>query len=60
VVNYTQVLAALEKTKGNKSHAAKALGISRQALYRVLGKLAHANTDANTDGPAPTAVANDA
>jgi DNA-binding NtrC family response regulator len=54
------VLAALEQTKGNKSHAAKALGISRQALYRVLGKLAHANANANADGPGPTAVANDA
>jgi DNA-binding NtrC family response regulator len=27
---------ALEQTQGNKTHAAKALGISRQALYRLL------------------------
>ncbi|WP_186141568.1 integrase domain-containing protein [Burkholderia gladioli] len=29
--------AALEAASGNKSHAAAALGISRQALYRLLG-----------------------
>jgi DNA-binding NtrC family response regulator len=28
---------ALTAASGNKSHAAKALGISRQALYRILG-----------------------
>lgn len=30
------VLAALEQAKGNKAHAAKILGISRRALYRLL------------------------
>jgi len=32
------VQAALQQAKGNKVHAAKALGISRRALYRVLEK----------------------
>ncbi|PCE30280.1 integrase domain-containing protein [Burkholderia ubonensis] len=31
------VKLALEAARGNKSHAAAALGISRQALYRILG-----------------------
>jgi len=30
------VRAALEQAKGNKVHAAKALGISRRALYRFI------------------------
>ncbi len=32
------VRAALQQTKGNKVHAAKALGISRRALYRLIRK----------------------
>lgn len=32
------VRAALEQVKGNKVHAAKALGISRRALYRLIEK----------------------
>lgn len=39
VVSREQVLVALAAAKGNKSHVAKALGISRQALYRVLSKV---------------------
>jgi integrase len=31
------VRCAMSTANGNKSHAAKALGISRQALYRILG-----------------------
>lgn len=34
------VRAALSTANGNKSHAAKALGVSRQALYRILGAAA--------------------
>jgi transcriptional regulator of acetoin/glycerol metabolism len=45
VVNYAQALAALEQAKGNKSRAAKALGISREGLYRVLAKFANANAE---------------
>jgi integrase len=32
-----EVKVAVEDAGGNKSHAAKALGVSRQALYRILG-----------------------
>jgi DNA-binding NtrC family response regulator len=37
-VERRHVLAILEEEKGNKVHAAKALGISRRALYRLLEK----------------------
>lgn len=33
-----EVREALAASGGNKSHAAKALGVSRQALYRILGR----------------------
>lgn len=33
------ILAALEESGGNKSHAAKMLGISRKALYKRLGEM---------------------
>jgi two-component system response regulator AtoC len=32
------VQAALQQTKGNKVHAAKLLGVSRRALYRLITK----------------------
>ena len=58
VVNYAQALAALEQAKGNKSRAAKALGISREGLYRVLAKFA--NGEAEADGRVLTIGDNDA
>ena len=58
VVNYAQALAALEQAKGNKSRAAKALGISREGLYRLLAKFA--NGEAETEGRVLTIGDNDA
>src|SRR5262249_41585886 len=37
-VERRHVLAILQQEKGNKVHAAKALGISRRALYRLISK----------------------
>jgi DNA-binding NtrC family response regulator len=42
------VRAALHQAKGNKVHAAKALGISRRALYRLIAK--HGLEEARTEG----------
>lgn len=36
LVTLAQAAMALQAAGGNKSHAAAALGISRQALYRLL------------------------
>ncbi len=50
------VLAVLREEKGNKAHAARALGVSRRALYRLLEKYQldqphHAATDPGPSGP---------
>jgi integrase len=39
VISSEQALAALEQAEGVKTDAAKALGVSRQALYRLLSKV---------------------
>jgi DNA-binding NtrC family response regulator len=37
-MEYRAIRAALQQAKGNKVHAAKALGITRRALYRLIEK----------------------
>jgi DNA-binding NtrC family response regulator len=44
------VVAVLQQEKGNKVHAAKALGISRRALYRLIDKYHLENARAETNG----------
>ena len=38
-INFPDILAALEKTAGNKKEAAKYLNISRRTLYRLLAEM---------------------
>jgi DNA-binding NtrC family response regulator len=38
VVSADEARAAIDTAKGNKSHASQALGISRQALYRLIAQ----------------------
>ena len=38
VLERRAVAAALEQSKGNKAHAAKALGVTRRTLYRLIEK----------------------
>ncbi len=48
------VMAVLERERGNKSHAARVLGVSRRSLYRLLEKYA---TEPPESEPAPNSVA---
>jgi DNA-binding NtrC family response regulator len=50
VLEKRAVQTALQKVKGNKVHAAKALGISRRALYRLIVK--YGLEEAQADSPA--------
>jgi transcriptional regulator with PAS, ATPase and Fis domain len=47
------VLAVLREEKGNKAHAARALGISRRALYRLLEKYQLDQQPQNPGDPTP-------
>jgi DNA-binding NtrC family response regulator len=48
------VLAVLREEKGNKAHAARALGISRRALYRLLEKYQLDQPHQSASNPRPS------
>jgi DNA-binding NtrC family response regulator len=48
------VLTVLREEKGNKAHAARALGISRRALYRLLEKYQLDQPRPDPDDPRPS------
>ena len=49
------VMAVLREEQGNKAQAARVLGISRRALYRLLEKYQLEHAEPGTDGPTSTA-----
>ncbi len=48
------VLTVLREEKGNKAHAARALGVSRRALYRLLEKYQPHQSHQGVTGPRPS------